>query len=114
MECSAMSCNHFECGGIGHHKNCVRYPESMQNMIDDKNERIKELELQVEFKIKECQELASACDRHQTQLSKQKVNTLTNLRDAIQPGGWINSDAGVETIKSITKSINVIIEQERK
>ena len=44
MECSAISCNHFTCGGIGHHKDCVRYPESMQNMIDDKNARIKELE----------------------------------------------------------------------
>lgn len=44
MKCSAMGCNHFSCGSIGHNKDCVLYPDSMQSMIDDKNERIKELE----------------------------------------------------------------------
>ena len=58
MECSAMSCNHFECGGIGHHKDCVRYPESMQSMIDDKSERIKKLESELIKLI----DLAQQCD----------------------------------------------------
>jgi hypothetical protein len=39
-----MGCAHFTCGGIGHHKDCVRYSGSMQEMIDGKNERIKKLE----------------------------------------------------------------------
>lgn len=43
-----------------------------------------------------------------------KIDVLTNLRDAIQPDGLINSDAGVETIKAITRSIDAIIKQENK
>lgn len=44
MDCTAEGCNYFSCGSIGHHKDCVNYPESMQEMIDVKNESIKELE----------------------------------------------------------------------
>lgn len=58
MECLAISCNHFTCGGIGHHKDCERYPDSMQNMIDYKNERIKKLEVAFEKLI----DLAGECD----------------------------------------------------
>tara|TARA_R100000951_G_C2570214_1_gene158487 strand:+ start:531 stop:755 length:225 start_codon:yes stop_codon:yes gene_type:complete len=43
-----------------------------------------------------------------------KIDVLTNLREAIQPDGLINSDAGTKTIKSITNAIDVIIEQENK
>ena len=57
MECSAMGCNHFTCGGIGHHKDCERYPESMQNMIDDKNERIKKLEQGLERLMSQCEQV---------------------------------------------------------
>lgn len=59
MRCSAMSCNHFTCGGIGHHKDCVRYPESMQEMIDSKNERIKKLEAGLEKLISQCEQVDS-------------------------------------------------------
>ena len=54
-----MGCNHFSCGGIGHHKNCVRYPESMQNMIDDKNERINKLTQGLERLISQCEQAGS-------------------------------------------------------
>lgn len=30
-------CNHFSCGSIGHIRECINYPDSMQNMIDNKN-----------------------------------------------------------------------------
>ena len=43
-----------------------------------------------------------------------RIDTLTNLRDAIQPNGLINSDAGTKTIKSITSAINSTIEQSNK
>ena len=77
-------------------------------------QRIKELELQIEFKIKECQDLAKSCNRYKNQLSTQKVNVLSNLRDAIQPDGLINSDAGTRTIEAITCAINAIIDIEHK
>lgn len=43
-----------------------------------------------------------------------RIDTLTNLRDVIQPDGLINSDAGTKTIKAITNAINALIEQENK
>lgn len=43
MKNCQVGCTRFECGGIGHLKECVNYPESMQQMIDDKNKRIKDL-----------------------------------------------------------------------
>jgi hypothetical protein len=36
-------CSHFECGSIGHLKTCKNYPNSMQFMIDEKNEKIEKL-----------------------------------------------------------------------
>jgi hypothetical protein len=36
-------CSHFECGSIGHLKTCENYPNSMQFMIDEKNEKIEKL-----------------------------------------------------------------------
>lgn len=30
-------CNHFSCGSIGHIRECINYPDSMQHMIDNKN-----------------------------------------------------------------------------
>lgn len=39
-------CSVFSCGSIGHIKDCQHYPDSMQQMIDDKNkdiERLREL-----------------------------------------------------------------------
>lgn len=41
-----------------------------------------------------------------------KIETLINLRDAIQPEGLINSDAGTKTIMAITNAINKIINDE--
>ena len=41
-----------------------------------------------------------------------KVKTLSNLRDAIQPAGLINSGAGIKTIESITNAINTLINLE--
>ena len=38
-----------------------------------------------------------------------RVDTLLDLRSAIQPDGLINSDAGVKTIKAITSAIDKII-----
>ena len=73
---------------------------------------IAELEAQVEFKIKECQELAQACNRYKNQLSTKKVTVLTDLRDAIQPDGLINSDASTKTIQAITCAIDAIIDLE--
>ncbi len=75
---------------------------------------VAELESQVAFKIKECQELAQACNRYKNMLSSQKVDILTNLRDSIQSDGLINSDAGTRTIKAITCAINAVIDIERK
>lgn len=75
-------------------------------------EAIIELEAQIEFKIKECQELAQACNRYKNQLSTKKVTVLTDLRDAIQPDGLINSDAGTKTIQAITCAIDAIIDLE--
>ncbi len=73
---------------------------------------IAELKSQVEFKIKECQELAQACNRYKSQLRAQKVSVLSDLRDSIQPDGLINSDAGTRTINAITCAINAIIDLE--
>ena len=41
-----------------------------------------------------------------------KIRTLSNLRDAIQPAGLINSGAGMKTIESITNAINTLINLE--
>ena len=41
-----------------------------------------------------------------------KIRTLSNLRDAIQPAGLINSGAGIKTIESITNAINTLINLE--
>lgn len=41
-----------------------------------------------------------------------KINTLINIRDAIQPDGLINSKEGVSTILSITNAINKIVNDE--
>ena len=38
-----MGCKHFMCESIGHLKSCPNYPDSMQQMIDDKNDRIEKL-----------------------------------------------------------------------
>jgi hypothetical protein len=62
MKCSVITCNHFNCGSIGHHKDCVRYPGSMQNMIDDKNERIKKIEQALEKLVSQCEQVDSWID----------------------------------------------------
>ena len=43
MKGCKAGCNHFECGSIGHHKDCQNYPNSMQQMIDLKNIQIEEM-----------------------------------------------------------------------
>ena len=43
-----FSCTKFTCGSWRHHKGCINYPESMQEMVDNKNEEIKKLKSQVE------------------------------------------------------------------
>jgi hypothetical protein len=48
MEGCEASCNNFTCGSIGHHKSCQHYPDSMQNMIDNKNEEIESLKLKIQ------------------------------------------------------------------
>lgn len=40
MKNCESGCKHFMCGSIGHHKDCVNYKDSMQNMIDNKNYEI--------------------------------------------------------------------------
>ena len=49
----------------------------------------------------------------ETQVKGVKIETLINLRDAIQPDGLVNSDAGVKTIRSITNAINGIINKDK-
>jgi len=49
----------------------------------------------------------------QSEIDRVKVKTLTDLRDAIQPDGLINSDAGTKTIRAITNAINKIITQKQ-
>tara|TARA_R110000822_G_scaffold254332_3_gene380639 strand:+ start:5477 stop:5692 length:216 start_codon:yes stop_codon:yes gene_type:complete len=51
MKNCELGCIHFTCGSIGHVKECVNYPESMQEMIDDKNTRIKGLEEKLQFLV---------------------------------------------------------------
>lgn len=44
-------------------------------------------------------------------IKQAKVDVLTNVRDAIQPDGLINSDAAINTIKAITAAIDSLILQ---
>lgn len=84
-------------------------------IVYDKEETEKvvyELMAQVEFKVKECQELAQACNRYKNQLRGKKIHVLTELRDAIKPDGLINSAEGTKTIMAITNAINKIINSE--
>ena len=43
-----MGCVNFTCGSIGHQTTCVNYPESMQQMINEKDKEILELRKEVE------------------------------------------------------------------
>lgn len=66
------------------------------------------------FESVACKEEYKMADGVNAVAKQVKIDVLTNLRDAIQPDGLINSDAGIKTIKAITNSINKIIEQENK
>jgi len=59
-------------------------------------------------------ELENIIDELEEELINQKINTLTNIRDAIQPDGLINSTQGIKTIAAITKGIDDIINLLRK
>ena len=66
------------------------------------------------FESVACKQTYKMADGVDAVVRQVKIDVLTNLRDAIQPDGLINSEAGVKTIKAITRSIDVIIEQESK
>lgn len=66
------------------------------------------------FESVACKQIYKMPDGVNAVVKQVKIDTLTNLRDAIQPDGLINSDAGIKTIAAITNSINKAIEQEKK
>ena len=66
------------------------------------------------FESVACKQIYKMADGVNAVAKQVKIDVLTNLRDAIQPDGLINSDAEIKTIMAITNSINKIIEQESK
>lgn len=64
------------------------------------------------FESAACKQTYKMTDGVNAVVKQVKIDVLTDLRDAIQPDGLINSDAGVKTIKAITNAINIVIEQE--
>ncbi len=66
------------------------------------------------FESVACKQACRMADGVNAVVKQVRIDVLTNLRDAIQSDGLINSDAGVKTIKAITCSIDAIVEQENK
>ncbi len=42
-------CQPFMCGSIGHHKDCMNYPLSQAQQVDDKNNKIEEQAAEIEL-----------------------------------------------------------------
>jgi hypothetical protein len=66
-DCQA-GCNYFTCGSIAHVKDCVNYSGSMQEMVDDKSIRIKELEDKLQFLVDDDLITDSSVDREIEQI----------------------------------------------
>lgn len=95
------------------HDHGAFYRDDVKDYLIQKDAEITELNSQIEFKIKECTQLAQACSRYKQSLAQHdkqvKIEVLSKLSGAIQPFGLINSHAGIKTIQAITNSINKII-----
>lgn len=61
------------------------------------------------FETNACKQTYEMAKGVEAVVKQVRNDTLIDLRDAIQSGGIINSEAGVKTIKAITNAINKTI-----